>query len=978
MSSEIKPGSFANIGADNSGRKDDTCPVSESVQHLLSLPPAMAAAFHTIFPDSSPSWFATCDPAGRKLGSGGGVAQLLADAWGGEREGFDAWLGGAKRLAILAGGQSRRLPAYAATGKALMPVPLMRWSHGQRLDQTLLDMQSDDYTRILRNAPESSRVLVASGDVFLKIPEQLPAIPEADIVGFGMLVSPETASGFGVFFSPRESPGEISFFLQKPAPEKVRELARSHAYFVDTGLWLLSRRAVGVLMARCGWTGASFRGGPASAYELYAELGLSLGTHPSNPDPETRGLRVAVVPLAEAEFYHFGTTRQMIESLSALQNRAPGGAEQNDFLRKPHPDMYVLNSDFAFSRRSSENRLLWIENSSLPAGFSPSHENAITGLPPGEWDFPLLPGQCVDCVPVGASGLVIRNYGFDDPFSGPLREAVWMGAPAAAWFEHRGITLEEAGLDSGTDIQEARLFAEAGDPDSRWIAWLLDGSDSRGDCRKKWLAAPRFSARELGEKIDLVRLFRQRAELAAIAAGSFWEHRNSNPFFRIDLENAASIFAAGPHPDPVPDPSAGNALHGMHEHAFAAAVMRSRGKDGSASEKKAFSILADRIVGLCEKVEPRNSLIEDQILWARSPVRLDLAGGWSDTPPFCLKHGGAVVNLAVDLNGQAPVQVFVRACRDRQIVIRSIDLGAQTVIRSFEELENHTGVGEDFSLAKAAFCLAGFHPRFHKNPPSSLSGLLEIFGGGIEVSLLAATPKGSGLGTSSVLAATLLAALGATGGLAWDHEDLCRRTLALEQMLTSGGGWQDQAGGIYHGIKFIETSPGLEQKPLVRWLPEQLLGPGTANRMALLYYTGITRVAKTILQEIVRGMLLNSHSHMEKIFAIRDHAACAYQSIQRESWPSLCGVVARSWDLNRALDKGTNPPEVAAIIASVSEWTAGVKLLGAGGGGYMLILAKDEEAGNRVRQKLAASPPNPRARFVDFSVSQTGLQITRS
>lgn len=948
----------------------------ETIQHLLSLPPAMAAAFHTIYPDSSQAWYASCDPAGMKLGSGGGVAELLAGAWGGKGGDFDTWLDRGKRLAILAGGQSRRLPAYAATGKVLMPVPLMRWSYGQRLDQTLLDLQADDYTRILSNAPDSSRVLVASGDVFLKFPDLLPAIPAADIVGFGMMVSPEIASDFGVFFSPRESPGEVAFFLQKPSAGKVRELAGGYAYFVDTGLWLLSRRAIRVLMTRCGWNGSAFSAGHASAYELYAGLGPSLGSHPSDPDPEISSLRTAVVPLTGAEFYHFGTTRQMIESLSALQNRIPGGTEQNDFWRKPHPDMYVLNSDFAFSRRSPEHRQLWIENSALPDGFLPSHENAVTGLPPRDWDFSLSPGQCVDCVPVGESGFAIRNYGFDDSFSGPLETAVWMGSPATHWFARRGIRLEEAGLDAGTDIQEARLFAVVEDPDSRWITWLVEGSQSDDD-RTRWLASPRFSARELGEQVDLGRLFQQRKTLASRAVGSFWEHRNSNPFFRIDLENAAAIYAAGPLPDPVPDP-AGSPLNAVHAQAFAAAVMRARGKDGAAAERKAFSILADQIVGLCEKVEPRNSLIEDQILWARSPVRIDLAGGWSDTPPFCLKHGGAVVNLAADLNGQAPVQVFVRTCRERHIVIRSIDLGAQTVIRSYEDLENHSLIGEEFSLAKAAFCIAGFHPKFHKNPPQTLSDLLKDFGGGIEVSLLAATPKGSGLGTSSVLAATLLASLGATGGLAWDHEDLCRRTLALEQMLTSGGGWQDQAGGIYHGIKLIETSPGLGQKPLVRWLPENLLGPHIANRMALLYYTGITRMAKTILQEIVRGMLLNGHSHTEKLFAIRAHANSAYQSIQRESWPSLCQVVERSWELNQALDQGTNPPEVAAIIESVRDWTAAVKLLGAGGGGYMLLLAKDEDAGNRIRQKLTAFPPNPRARFVDFSISQTGLQITRS
>jgi len=951
--------------------------VPDPVEFLLSLPPAMAAAFPSLFPDSPRRWFASCDPAGRKLGSGGGVAQMLADAWRAEGGSFDGWLDSARRLVLLAGGQSRRLPAYAAAGKVLMPVPVMRWSYGQRLDQTLLDLQADDYARILALAPGESRVLVASGDVFLKFPGEMPAIPRADIVGFGMLVSPEVASHFGVFFSPRESRGEVAFFLQKPTPEKIRELAATHAYFVDTGLWLLSRRVIGVLMGRCGWTGEGFSGGCAANYELYAGLGPSLGSRPAESDPEIQALTVGIVPLPGAEFFHFGTTRQMIESLSALQNRAAGKADQDDFWRKPHPDMYVLNSSFAFKKRSPDHRMLWIENCSLPDDFLPARENALTGLPAGDWTFPLAPGDCLDCVPVGESDFVIRHYGFDDRFSGALESALWMGRPATEWFRDRGMSPGDAGIAPGTDIQEAALFAVVRDPDSAWIAWLLNASPAAG-AREAWLSARRFSARELGEHANLSRVFAQRRALSAEAAGTFWDHRASNPFFRIDLDNAASIYAAGDRGEPEADAAGGGALRRMHEQAFVAAVKKARGQDGAREEAAAFAALAERIVALCSPVAPRATLIEDQILWARAPVRLDLAGGWSDTPPFCLKHGGAVVNMGVDLNGQAPVQVFVRVCPERHILIRSIDLGAQTVIRSFDELENCSAIGSEFSLAKAAFCLAGFHPRFHKSAPSTLGRLLEEFGGGIEVSMLAATPKGSGLGTSSVLAATLLAALGAAGGMGWDHEDLFRRTMALEQMLTSGGGWQDQAGGIYHGVKLIETASGLDQKPSVRWLPERLLGPQTANRMSLLYYTGITRVAKTILQEIVRGMLLNSHPHMEKLFAIRNHAVGAYQSIQRENWPALCGVVQTSWELNQALDSGTNPPEVSAIIGAVRDWTAGVKLLGAGGGGYMLLLAKDEAAGSRIREHLTSRPPNPRARFVDYSISPSGLQITRS
>lgn len=936
----------------------------------------MARDFSTLFPDARP-WFATCDPPGGKLGSGGGIAQLLSDAYTADGGTFDEWLEAKKRLVLLAGGQSRRLPSYAATGKALMPVPVMRWSHGQRLDQTLLDLQADDYARILAQAPDSAKILIASGDVYLKFPEEMPSIPQADVVGFGMMVSPEVASHFGVFFSPRASQGEVTFFLQKPTPEKIRELAADYSYFVDTGLWLLSAKAASLLMKRCGWQGKGFAGDRATNYELYAQFGPSLGKNPVESDSEINALTVSIVPMAGAEFYHFGTTRQMIESLSGLQNRSTGRIEQDDFLRKPHPDMYVLNSSFAFKKRSPDHRMLWIENCALPDEFLPSGENALTGLPAGNWTFSLALGDCIDCVPVGESAFVIRNYGFDDPFSGPIEKALWMGRPAIEWFEKRGLSLAQAGIAPDTDIQEAPIFASVENLTSSWIDWLLNPTDHPG-AAEAWLAGPRFSAREIGEQVNLARLLAQRRELSANASQRFWEHRSSNPFFRVDLENAATIYAAGSHDLPLPTTDSSDALRRMHEQAFLFAVQRARKQDSSTAESNAFAALSERIIDFCRPVTPQNSLIDDQILWARSPVRLDLAGGWSDTAPFCLKHGGAVVNIGVDLNGQPPVQVFAKVCQERHILIRSIDLGAQTIVRSFAELENCSQVGDPFSLAKAAFCLAGFHPRFHRGAPATLDQLLGEFGGGIEVSLLAATPKGSGLGTSSVLAATLLAALASTGGLGWDREEIFRRTMALEQMLTSGGGWQDQAGGIYHGVKLVETMPGLDQVPTVRWLPEQLLGPLTANRMALLYYTGMTRVAKNILQEIVRGMLLNSHSKMEVLFAIRNHARAAYQSIQKENWTDLCRVVQTSWELNQALDAGTNPPAVASILSSVKDYTAGVKLLGAGGGGYMLLLAKDEEAGNRIREKLTSAPPNPRARFVDFSISSSGLQTTRS
>jgi len=400
-------------------------------------------------------------------------------------------------------------------------------------------------------------------------------------------------------------------------------------------------------------------------------------------------------------------------------------------------------------------------------------------------------------------------------------------------------------------------------------------------------------------------------------------------------------------------------------------------------EANAFARLREMIVREAQLTPalPRRNAIHDQIIWARSPIRFDLAGGWTDTPPYCIEHGGKVLNLAAHLNGRPPIQVFAKLCERPELVMRSIDLGAEEHVHTYEELDTFSRPGSPFALARAALALAGFLPRFHAKGPAvagSLERQLRDFGAGIEISLLSAVPKGSGLGASSILAATILAALGDLCGLDWDRHVLFTRTLALEQLLTTGGGWQDQAGAIFRGIKLIETAPGLAQKPSLRWLPDHLFGHDYANRSILLYYTGLTRLAKNILAEIVRGIFLNSPSHLSIIGEIGANAEFASTAIQKCDYDMLLAAIRNSWQLNQRLDSGTNPPEVQEILNRVQDWLGAAKLLGAGGGGYLLMFAKDEDAAARLKKTLTDNPPNQRARFVDFSLSETGLQVTRS
>ena len=78
------------------------------------------------------------------------------------------------------------------------------------------------------------------------------------------------------------------------------------------------------------------------------------------------------------------------------------------------------------------------------------------------------------------------------------------------------------------------------------------------------------------------------------------------------------------------------------------------------------------------------------------------------------------------------------------------------------------------------------------------------------------------------------------------------------------------------------------------------------------------------------------------------------------------------------MDSGTNPPAVEAIINLIKDYTLGYKLPGAGGGGYLYIIAKDPKAALKIRDILNEHQPNPNARFVEMTLSNKGLQVSRS
>ena len=891
----------------------------KKMKKLLSLPPNLVECFHDVTGLSRDEFFCTNDPIGHKLGSGGGTTWLLQQA--------KDWLQGERCIILHAGGQSRRLPSYAPSGKILTPIPVFRWERGQRLSQTLLDLQLPLYERMMAQAPKRLTTMIVSGDVYIRAAERIGAIPDADVVCYGLWLDASIAKDHGVFVSDRRTPNVLKMMLQKPSTEQLTELLKDHFYLTDIGIWLLSDKAVKLLMKRSMAdpnSQLSTLNSQLKEYDLYSEFGCTLGTNPTIDDAELHELSVAIVPLPGGEFYHYGTSGEMISSTVAIQNVVN---DQRDIMhhdRKPHPSIFTQNALTRY-HFTEQNTNVWIENSCIGAHWTLTHDNIVTGVPENDWTLTLEPGQCLDIIPIGETQYCVRRYHIDDKFAGKEQQK-----------KQFPVVEDVASLKS------------------------LDEVDS--------VAVGYLSAEDISNVANLRRLFDQRRRFRAQnwpALARNWQH---SVFYQLDLEDAAREFSEMQLPMPAPIAESAPLMTRIHDAMF-------RG-----CSDQAFALLREGLTEgvLAEKQLPRCSVYKDQIVWGRSPVRIDLAGGWTDTPPYCLMEGGAVVNIAIELNGQPPLQTYVKPCKEPHIVLRSIDLGAMEVIETYEQLAAYNKVGSPFSIPKAALALAGFLPNFSQEAFPTLRAQLEHFGCGIELTLLSAIPAGSGLGTSSILASTVLGAVSDFCSLAWDKNEIGRRTLVLEQLLTTGGGWQDQFGGVLGGVKLLETVRGFDQNPLVRWLPDAVYTQPEYQQCHLLYYTGITRTAKKILAEIVRRMFLNHSGELHQLREMKAHATDMYEAIQRQDFQQMGLLVRKTWQQNQAIDSGTNPDSVRRITDMVDDLCLGYKLPGAGGGGYLYMVAKDPEAAARIKQTIQAAQPNPNARFVEMTLSKTGLQVSRS
>ena len=338
------------------------------------------------------------------------------------------------------------------------------------------------------------------------------------------------------------------------------------------------------------------------------------------------------------------------------------------------------------------------------------------------------------------------------------------------------------------------------------------------------------------------------------------------------------------------------------------------------------------------------------------PLRIDLAGGWSDTPPICNEMGGTVLNAAVELCGESPVKVRVKRIRAKEVRISSVDLGKRGVLRTMAEIHDHSDPHDWQALVKSALAVTGY--RFED--------------GGLSILISADVPKGCGMGTSSILGSAVVEALGKIRGREYSVDEVAELTLRLEQEMHTGGGWEDQWGALVPGVKLLKSGPGKNQR--IGWTrldsaAERRFAKYLADH-ALLYFTGQKRMARNVLNGVIGYYRKNPCNIAKEIIRrLKADAEKSFAALAKGDWRAFTAAMNAYWVNKKALDPGSTNPMVESIIARIAPLIDAVTLCGAGGGGFMLIIACNQSARRKIRLILEKGSPIQAGRFYDFKLA---------
>lgn len=928
------------------------------------------------------------DPDGKRVGSGGATLQVLRKL--AEQEDIAGDFHNKRILVIHSGGDSKRVPQYSVCGKLFSPVP-------RELPDGRASTLFDEFLIGMAGVPSRFRegMLVLSGDVLLLFnPLQIDAQFHG-AAAISMKSPVDVGKDHGVFLN--NGKDYVKKFLHKQSIETLEKLGAVNTHGnvdLDTGAVLFDVNLMNALLSLVQTDGkidaekyARFVN-EKSRISLYGDFLYPLAEDSTleqyyKEQPEgtfceeltecrTRiwealhSFRMKLICLSPAEFIHFGTTRELL----ALLTDEIADYEYLDWK----PMVFTNYKSEKKIQTAVHNALIegtvqladkcYVENSWLRGNTVLEKDCVISQL---ELKDVTVPSMVLHGVALkrenGEKRYIVRGYGIKDNPKKTLEErGSFLDGDLQSFINLNNLKTEDIWESEDHSLWKAKLYPVT-DSQEKAVSWALllhRMSSEKADEVKvsEWKSLKRYSLEESFQIAD-----------ASVLVP--WEEKLEN---RILIERFLNRLRAGEHyVDSLKtfgitelDEKQFDMLMEMAEKELPFeekirvlySISRSmkfmkknfHGTSYDQIEQKCFATIQQEIFKASNVNQVKKYKIAENQVKVSLPVRVNWGGGWTDTPPYCNEKGGVVLNAAILLNGQEPIEVELRKLPEKHIEFASLDLDAHGVVTTAAEIQDCHNPYDSFALHKAALIACGIIPM---EGEADLEKILDEMGGGFYMSTcVKGVPKGSGLGTSSILSGACVRAFGKFLGTNWSDSDVYELVLNLEQIMSTGGGWQDQVGGLTGGIKYITSRSGMKQKLKVEYLDlDEATKTELQERFALIY-TGQRRLARNLLRDVVGNYIGGKKESKEALEEMKHLAVMMRYELEQGDVDAFARLLNEHWEVSKKLDAGSTNTCIDQIFTSCEDLIDGKFISGAGGGGFLQVILKKGVSKEMLRAQL--------------------------
>lgn len=937
------------------------------------------------------------DPEGRRIGSGGATLNVIRYLL--EQEKFFDF--SRKRILVIhSGGDSKRIPQYSALGKLFSPVPHQL---PDRRPSTLFDEFMISMSGMPGRIQEG--MLLLSGDVLL-----LYNCLQIDFSGKGAAVISfkediDMGKNHGVYLLGED--GNVAEFLHKQPIKILREKGAvniQNYVDIDTGAVLFSTEILFALVGMISENGivySNMKGKTLSSQikeesglrshnevvniqkfnklvnekvclSLYGDFLYPMASNSTLEDfylektegsyckelKEARTLiwnalrtfRMKLLRPSPAKFIHFGTSREIMQLLSKeIDNYSY--FSWNRHVNSNTTKKNIAAYDSIISKKASCGENVYLEVSHVHSTACIGSNVILSYI--DIYDEMIPDGVILHGLKQMDGRFVVRIYGIDDNPKGKLEEECsFLGTTLNAFVEKNGLKKADLWKEEEYSLWSAELYpvCETIHEAVKQALNLYALAHGTGNL-EQWKNVQRKSMCSGFYDADLVALIAWKERMEELICMERLHHAIDEG---ESVENVSSILQV-------------NELTKLQREWFENQILQADfrnklrlyyytgrilgGKEGERLIDRCFStiqleVLEGTIKTLKENISCRIKCKEHVV---RLPLRVNWGGGWSDTPPYCNECGGTVLNAAISLNGRLPVEVVVKKLEEKKIVFDSRDMGTHGEFISIEELQHCGDPYDSFVLQKTALLVCGVIPYKGGN----LKKILTRLGGGIFISTnVEGVPQGSGLGTSSILAGACVKALFEFLDIPYTMNDLYAHVLYMEQMMSTGGGWQDQIGGLYPGVKYITSKSGIFQKfRITPVFMEEETKQELKERFALIY-TGQRRLARHLLRDVVGRYIGNIPEAVDALEKIQKIAALMRFELERGNIDAFAKLLTEHWKLSCQLDSGCSNTCIEQIFLAIEHLIDGRMICGAGGGGFVQVIMKKDITKEMISKKL--------------------------